>query len=42
MAFQGMGESANILLNIASIQHDPLEADNLPVQNDSIPYLGFL
>jgi dTDP-4-dehydrorhamnose 3,5-epimerase len=42
MAFQGMGKSDNILLNIASIPHDPLEADSLPIKNDSIPYQGFL
>jgi dTDP-4-dehydrorhamnose 3,5-epimerase len=42
MAFQGWGNSESIVLNIASIQHDPLEADNLPIQNDSIPYNGFL
>jgi dTDP-4-dehydrorhamnose 3,5-epimerase len=41
MAFQGLGEHNNILLNIASIPHDPLEADNLPLQNDHIPYAGF-
>jgi dTDP-4-dehydrorhamnose 3,5-epimerase len=41
MAFQGLGEEKNILLNIASIPHDPLEADNLPIQNDLIPYRGF-
>jgi dTDP-4-dehydrorhamnose 3,5-epimerase len=42
MAFQGLGEYNNILLNIASIPHDPLESDNLPLQNDHIPYQGFL
>jgi dTDP-4-dehydrorhamnose 3,5-epimerase len=41
MAFQGVGSGENILLNMASIPHDPLEADNLPVQNESIPYTGF-
>jgi dTDP-4-dehydrorhamnose 3,5-epimerase len=42
MAFQGLGKAENILLNIASIPHDPLEADNLPVQNELIPYQGFV
>jgi dTDP-4-dehydrorhamnose 3,5-epimerase len=42
MAFQGLGASESILLNIASIPHDPLEAENLPVQNDIIPYKGFV
>ena len=41
MAFQGIGEDENILLNIASIPHDPNEADNLPLLNDQIPYNGF-
>jgi dTDP-4-dehydrorhamnose 3,5-epimerase len=41
MAFQGLGKSENILLNIASIPHDPLEAENLPVKNEYIPYPGF-
>lgn len=38
MAFRGTGASENILLNIASIQHDPTEAENLPLQNDYIKY----
>lgn len=41
MAFKGIGEGLNMLLNIASIPHDPLEADNLPLQNAVIPYDGF-
>ncbi len=41
MAFQGLSDEKNILLNIASIPHDPSEADNLPVQNELIPYQGF-
>lgn len=41
MAFQGLGEFNNMLLNIASIPHDPLEAENLPIQNEIIPYRGF-
>ena len=31
MAFQGRGEGANLLLNFASIEHDPEEADNRPL-----------
>jgi len=38
MAFQGLSDDVNMLLNIASIVHDPEEAENLPVQNDRIPY----
>ena len=41
MAFQGIGEKENLLLNIASITHNPDEADNLPLVNDVIPYKGF-
>ncbi len=41
MAFKGVGEGLNMLINIASIQHDPTEADNLPIQNNIIPYRGF-
>lgn len=35
MAFQGVGEGINLVLNIASIQHDPLESQNADI--DSFP-----
>lgn len=38
MAFFGGGEGENILLNMASIQHDPAEAENLPIDSQRIPY----
>ena len=38
MAFYGKGEGENMLLNIASIPHDPTEAENLPLENDRIKY----
>lgn len=38
MAFAGMGAGENMLLNIASIPHDPTEAENLPLENERIPY----
>lgn len=41
MAFQGIGENENMLLNIASIPHNPAEADSLPIQNEHIPFNGF-
>ncbi|MEO6962558.1 MAG: dTDP-4-dehydrorhamnose 3,5-epimerase family protein [Puia sp.] len=41
MAFQGLSDDLNMLLNIASIPHDPDEADTLPIQNELIPYYGF-
>lgn len=41
MAFKGMTTGLNMLLNIASIPHDPGEAENLPLQNPLIPYTAF-
>lgn len=38
MAFRGKGKEENLLLNIASIPHDPQEAENLPLENDYIKY----
>lgn len=38
MAFQGMGEGLNMLLNLASIPHDPTEADNLPLENSELVF----
>ncbi len=42
MAFKGLNEGINMLLNIGSLPHDPAETDNLPLQNDIIPYKFFL
>lgn len=36
MAFNGRGNGLNLLLNIASIHHDPTEAETLPLENDLI------
>jgi dTDP-4-dehydrorhamnose 3,5-epimerase len=41
MGFKGMSSGTNLLLNMASILHDPAEADSLPLINDHIPYKGF-
>ena len=41
MAFSGRSEGTNLLLNIASIQHDPAEAENLPLRNNLINYSLF-
>ena len=41
MAFKGIGEGLNMLLNIASIPHEPMEAENMPIHNNTIPYHGF-
>ena len=41
MAFQGMSAEVNMVLNIASIPHDPAEAENMSVINELIPFSGF-
>ena len=33
MAFSGIGDSLNLLLNVASIPHDPDEAVNVPLEH---------
>lgn len=38
MGFKGIGKDTNLLLNIASIPHDPEEADNLPIVNNLFEY----
>lgn len=35
MAFQGEGEDLNLLLNIIDEEHDPAEADNVPIETFS-------
>ena len=40
-AFMGTGKEQNLLLNIASILHDPTECENLPLENNYIPYKFF-
>jgi dTDP-4-dehydrorhamnose 3,5-epimerase len=42
MAFQGVSDEVNMLLNIASIPHDPMEAESLPLLNELIPFRGFV
>jgi dTDP-4-dehydrorhamnose 3,5-epimerase len=37
VAFQGKSDGLNLLLNVASILHDPAEAISLPINNDQIP-----
>jgi dTDP-4-dehydrorhamnose 3,5-epimerase len=37
MAFQGRTTGLNLLLNLASIPHDPTEAEQLPIANNLIP-----
>jgi len=41
MAFQGRSDEPNMLLNIASIPHDPEETESLPLKNNAIPFTGF-
>ena len=38
MAFEGIDEGLNMLLNIGSIKHDPQEAENCPVESGKIKY----
>jgi dTDP-4-dehydrorhamnose 3,5-epimerase len=38
MGFKGISKDVNLLLNIASIPHDPAEADSLTLENEIIPY----
>lgn len=38
VAFYGVTEGENMLLNIASIPHDPTEAEDIPLHSDKIPY----
>ena len=37
MAFQGQAEGLNLLLNLASMRHEPSEAEQLPIDNNHIP-----
>lgn len=39
LAFKGLAEPESMLLNLASIPHDPSEADQLPIVNDLIPFV---
>jgi dTDP-4-dehydrorhamnose 3,5-epimerase len=41
MAFQGLSEGENMLMNVASIAHDPSEAESLPLDSTLIPYTAF-
>jgi dTDP-4-dehydrorhamnose 3,5-epimerase len=40
MGFEGLSPGTNMLLNLASIPHNPSEAESLPFENDLIPYRG--
>ncbi len=41
MAFAGLGQQENLLLNIASIPHDPQEAENQPLESAIFNYQFF-
>ena len=41
MAFQGKDE-LNLLMNFASIKHDPGEARQLPIENDYLPSINWI
>jgi dTDP-4-dehydrorhamnose 3,5-epimerase len=36
VAFQGVGDGLNLLLNLASIPHDPTESDSLPLDDSRL------
>lgn len=38
MAFHGRGRGSNLLLNVASILHDPTEADNVGIETFSFSF----
>lgn len=33
MGFRGLGDSLNLLLNLANLEHDPAESENIPLEN---------
>jgi len=33
VAFEGVGDSESILMNVASITHDPMEAESMPIDD---------
>lgn len=37
-AFQGLTKDTNLILNIASVQHDPDECDQLPLHTEKISF----
>ena len=39
MAFRGMRKGLNMLMNVASIPHDPEESDSLDLKKNHIPYI---
>lgn len=41
-AFQGIGKDENILLNIANIEHDPKETEELEIENSLIDYRNWI
>ena len=38
MAFHGVGEGLNMLLNVANLPHDPLESETINLEGNHIPY----
>lgn len=40
-AFQGVGEGLNLILNVASIPHDPSEVKSLPIGDPAAPRHAF-
>jgi dTDP-4-dehydrorhamnose 3,5-epimerase len=38
VAFKGLGDPDSMLMNLASIPHDPTEAINIPINSEIIPF----
>jgi dTDP-4-dehydrorhamnose 3,5-epimerase len=38
LGFQGVGSGLNLLLNLANIEHDPNEQENISIENSVIAY----
>lgn len=41
LAFQGVSQELNLLMNVASIEHDPLESLTLPLDSDLMPCVNW-
>ena len=41
LGFEGRGEGLNLMMNLASIEHDPTEADTLPLDDPRFAQSGW-
>jgi dTDP-4-dehydrorhamnose 3,5-epimerase len=42
IAFQGVNENENMVLNIGNIKHDPTETEDLSIDNPHLKYAGWI